>query len=192
MMKIAILTPTFSHFSGIDRLVEMQSEKFIKKGHKVDIFTLSASINPKNIGLYVLGMPKSKIIERLYRLFMFLDVKKINKYADMLKHYDMVISHLYPMNILAYKAKKKNSKLKYVYHNAGIGITETYSFLERLYLRIFKYFTNKTIKNADKIVSISNFLREELKKETGIDSKVEYVPIDKKKFHNGIDGDKIR
>lgn len=206
-MKIAILTPTLSHFSGIDRLVEIKSKDFIKKGHKVDIFTLSASIKPKNAGLYLLGMPKNPFLQRLYRLFMFIDIKKINKYVNIIKKYDIIISHLYPMNILAFKAKKKlqsealkvsknrfrkNQNLKYIYHNAGVGITETYSFLEKLYLKIFKYFTNKTIRNADDVISISNFLRKQLKKETGIDSKVEYIKIDKKRFHKGINKNRIR
>ncbi len=191
-MKIAILTPTFSHFSGIDRLVEMQAKDFIKKGDKVDIFTLNASIKPKKAGLYVLGMPKNSFLQRLYRLFMFLDVKKIKKYVNILKNYDIIISHLYPMNILASKAKRKNKKLKYIYHNAGVGIAETYSFFEKLYLRIFRYFTNMSIRNVDEVISISNFLKKELKKETGIDSKVEYVQIDKKRFHKGVKGHKIR
>jgi 1,2-diacylglycerol 3-alpha-glucosyltransferase len=191
-MKIAILTPTFSHFSGIDRLVEGQYKDYIKKGNEADIFTLRASIKPKKAGLYVLGMPKNPILERFYRLFMFFDVKKIRKYTAILKNYDIIISHLYPMNILAYRAKRKNKRLKYIYHNAGVGIVETYSFFEKFYLRIFNYFTNKTIKNADQVISISNFLRKELKKETGIDSKVQYVPIDKKRFHKGISGNKIR
>jgi len=191
-MKIAILTPTFSHFSGIDRLVEIKSKEFTKKGHKVDIFALSASIRPRNTGLYLLGMPKNRFLERLYRLFMFLDVKKVNKYSNMLRNYDMVISHLYPMNILAYKAKKKNKKLIYVYHNAGVGITQSYSFLEKMYLRLFNYLTNRSIRNVDNVISISDFLRKELKKETGIDSKVEYIPTDKKRFNKKINGNKIR
>lgn len=191
-MKIAILTPTFSHFSGIDRLVEMQAEEFTRKGHKVDIFALSASIKPKKAGLRTLGMPKNPLLERLYRLFFFIDIKKVRKYSKVLKDYDSIISHLYPMNILASKAKKKNKKLKYIFHNAGVGIVETYSLPEKVYLKIFNYLTNKSIKNADEVVSISNFLRKELKKETGIDSKVEYVPIDKKRFHKGISGEKIR
>lgn len=191
-MKIAILTPTFSHFSGIDRLVEIKYKDYLKKGHKVDIFTLSASIKPEKAGLYILGMPKNPLLERLYRLFMFLDIKKIRKYTNILKSYDIIISHLYPMNILAQKAKKKNKKLKYIYHNAGVGITETYSFFEKLYLKIFNYLTNKTIRNTDEITSISNFLKKELKKETGMDSKVEYIPIDKKRFNKGISGKRVR
>lgn len=191
-MKIAILTPTFSHFSGIDRLVEIKSEDFIKKGYKVDIFALSASIKPKKVGLYILGIPKNPLLERLYRLFMFIDIKKVRKYTNILKNYDIIISHLYPMNIFAYKAKKKNKKLKYIYHNAGVGIVGTYSFLEKLYLKIFNHLTNITIRNADEVISISNFLRKKLKRETGIDSKVEYIHIDKKRFHKGINGKIIR
>ena len=111
-MKIAILTPTFYHFSGIDRLVEMQSERFINGGNKVDIFCLRASIRPKKAGLFALGMPKNPFLERIYRLLMFLDFKKVDKYSDMLKNYDIIISHLYPMNILAYEDKKKKKKKK--------------------------------------------------------------------------------
>ncbi|MEA2036730.1 MAG: glycosyltransferase family 4 protein [Nanoarchaeota archaeon] len=191
-MKIAILTPTFSHFSGIDRLVEIKVKDYLSKGHSVDIFALSASIKPKKAGLYVLGMPKIPFFERIYRLFMFLDFKKINKYVNILKNYDVVVAHLYPMNILAYKTKKKNRKIRYVYHNAGVGITEAYSFLEKLYLRIFNYFTNRTLRNVDEVISISDFLRRELKKETGIDSKVEYIPIDQKRFNRKISSKKVR
>ena len=191
-MKIAILTPTFSHFSGIDRLVEQKTKELVNHGNKVDIFALSASIKPKNSGLYVLGMPKNQFLQRIYRLLMFLDFKKIKRYSIILKDYDVVISHLYPMNILACGAKRKNKKLKYVYHNAGVGITESYSFFEKLYLKIFNLLTNSTIRNADEVISISNFLRKELKSETGIDSRVEYVPIDKKRFHKGIDSKRIR
>lgn len=191
-MKIAILTPTFSHFSGIDRLVEIKSEEFIKKGHKVDIFALSASIKPKKAGLYILGMPKNPLLERFYRLFMFLDTKKIKKYTSILKNYDIIISHLYPMNILASKAKKKNKKLKYVFHNAGVGIVETYSFFEKLYLRTFNYLTNKTIRNTDEVISISKFLKKQLKKETGINSKVEYIKIDTKRFNKKVNGKRIK
>ena len=191
-MKITILTPTFSHFSGIDRLVELQAEKFIKQGHQVDIFALSASIKPKKANLYILGMPKNPLIERIYRLFMFLDIKRINKYVKILQNYDMIISHLYPMNILAKKAKKKNKNIEYIFNNAGVGIVKEYSFLEKLYLRMFNYLTNKSISNVDSAISISNFLRKQLRKETGIESKVEYVPIDKKRFKKGIDKNIIR
>jgi glycosyltransferase involved in cell wall biosynthesis len=191
-MKIAILTPTFSHFSGIDRLVEMQAEKYVKDRNTVDIFALEAQIKPKKAGIYILGMPKNSLLARIYRLLMFLDFQKIRRYSRIIKDYDMVISHFYPMNLLAYKAKKMNDKLVYVYNNAGVGIVESYSFLEKLYLQIFNYLNNYTIRNCDSAVSISRYLSDVLKKETGITSTVEYIEIDKKRFHKGICGEKIR
>ncbi|MBD3164433.1 glycosyltransferase [Candidatus Woesearchaeota archaeon] len=191
-MKIAILTPTFSHFSGIDRLVELKSREFIGQGQEVDIFALKGTLKPKKANLFLMGCPSYPFLERIYRLFMFLDFRKIKHYVQILQDYDLIISHLYPMNILASKAKKKNKNIKYIYHNAGVGIVESYSILEKLYLHIFNYFTNNSIKNADKVISISNFLRKELKRETGIDSEVEYIPIDKKRFHKGIRGEMIR
>ncbi|MBW2975303.1 glycosyltransferase family 4 protein [Candidatus Woesearchaeota archaeon] len=191
-MKIAILTPTFSQFSGIDRLVEIESKDYRKKGNDITIFTFKAHIKTKNAKVIEIGMPKNPLLERLYRLFFFLDIKKIKKYSDILTNYDMVISHLYPMNILACKAKKKNPRITYIYHNAGVGITETYSLPEKVYLKLFNHLTNKTIMNTDRIISISDFLRRQLLKETGLDSKVEYITIDKKRFHKGIKSSRIR
>lgn len=192
LMKIAILTPTYSHFSGIDRLVEIEAEAHLKKGQQVDIFALSASMKPKNIGLIILGMPKSPFWERIYRLLMFLDYKKIRRYAHMLTKYDQIISHLYPMNILAYHAKKLNPKLTYTFYNAGVGITDTYSFAEQAYLRYFNHLTNRTIRNCDSAISISKFLARQLQKETGLRSEVRYIPTDTKRFNTKVNSKKIR
>ena len=76
-MKIAILTPTFSHYSGIDRVVQQQALDYSRKGHEVAVFALEGDIKPKNFSLNLLGMPKSLFLQRLYRLFFFLDFVKI-------------------------------------------------------------------------------------------------------------------
>ncbi|MBI2138809.1 glycosyltransferase family 4 protein [Candidatus Woesearchaeota archaeon] len=191
-MKIAILTPTFSPFSGIDRLVEGQAERFIAEGHHVDIFTFDASLKPKQAGLFVLGMPRSPFLQRIYRLLFFLDRDKIRYYVEMLRHYDRIISHLYPMNLLAAKAKKINPELEYVYYNAGVGIVPEYSFPERIYLKLFNYLNNRTVRNCDSAISISAYLRGVLKEETGIDSSVEPIPVDKARFNPRINGARVR
>lgn len=49
-----------------------------------------------------------------------------------------------------------------------------------------------SIKNADSAISVSRFLRDELKKESGIDSEVRYNKIDSRKFRKGLDGSKVR
>ncbi|MBI4438420.1 glycosyltransferase family 4 protein [Candidatus Woesearchaeota archaeon] len=183
-MRTALLTPTFSRFSGIDRLVEQKAEELAAKGEKVTIYALEADMKPKNAELKVLGMPKGAFTQRLYRLFFFLDTAKVNKCVKQMKEYDTIISFFYPLNIIASKAKQRYGK-KYIYYNAGIAFPKLFSPTERIYLKLFRILTNRTIRNADQIYSISDFLRKELKKETGLDSKVEYVKIDHERF-NGI------
>ncbi len=50
-MKIAILTPTFHHYSGIDRVVESQAIEYTKKNHQVTVFALEATIKPEGFKL---------------------------------------------------------------------------------------------------------------------------------------------
>ncbi len=190
-MKIAILTPTFSHYSGIDRVVEQQAKDYAEKGHKVTVFALEAEINPKGFKLEVLGMPKSLFLQRLYRLFFFLDFKKINDTVERLKNYDIMISHFYPMNLIASKAKKIYH-VKYVYYNHGIGYSELFdNFFEKVYMKLFLFLNKLSLNNVDEAISISRFMQSELKKETELSSKVVYNKIDKR-FRKGIDGSKIR
>jgi len=193
MAKIALLTPTFSQFSGIDRVVELNAEEFAKK-NDVTIFTLKAGMKPKNARIKVieLGMPKNPFLERLYRLFFFLDCVKIRKYGKKLKDYDLIISHQYPMNLIAAYAKKHYG-VKYIYHNHGVAYPRLFSNLpEKAYMHLFRFLTNLSVKKADSAISISKYLQKKLKEETGMNSKVVYDPIDKKRFHKGINGKKIR
>ena len=112
-MKIALLTPTYSSFSGIDRLVEQKAEELHARGDKVTIYALSADMKPKHAELRVIGMPKSLFWQRVYRLLFFLDRAKIKKYAGELAEYELAISFFYPMNIIACEAKKRHG-VKYV------------------------------------------------------------------------------
>ncbi|MDP3766154.1 MAG: glycosyltransferase family 4 protein [Nanoarchaeota archaeon] len=191
-MKIAILTPTFSYYSGIDRVVELQAKEYAKKKHQVTVFALESTIAPKGFKLEVLGMPRNLFLQRIYRLVLFLDLKKIKNTVEKLKAYNMIISHFYPMNWFAYYAKKKYN-IKYIYYNHGIVYSGLFSnYFERLYIRLFAFFNRLSLKNIDSAVSISKFMQNELKKETGINSKVVYNKIDNKRFKRGINGSKIR
>lgn len=190
-MKVAILTPTFSAFSGIDRVVELQAREFKKEGHDVTIFCLKAGMDSKDANIIELNMPKNPTLERIYRLFFFLDRKKIKKYGALLKDYDLIISHFYPMNWIAIESKKHGKK--WTYHNHGVSTPKLFNnFIERTYLEIFQKLNNYTIKKSDKAVSISNYLKNVLKNETGIESIVVYDTIDTERFHEGISGERIR
>lgn len=191
-MKIAILTPTFSHYSGIDRVAEQQAIEYAKKGNKVTVFALESSIKPRGFKIEKLGMPKSLFWQRIYRLLFFMDTKKIKNASEKLKGYDIMISHFYPMNWIAHCARKKYG-VKYIYYNHGIGYSGLFGNLfENIYMKLFGLFSRLSLKNADSAVSISKFMQRELKKETGLDSKVVYNKIDRMKFKKGIDGSRIR
>ena len=189
-MRIAILTPTFNYYSGIDRVVQLQAEDYVKKGDQVTVIALESQIKPKKYNVITLGMPKNSFLQRLYRLFFFLDTKKINYYKK-LKNYDIVISHFYPLNWLAYLARKKY-KIKYIYFNHGINTTGLLNnALQKLYMKLFSSFTNITLKNVDEAYSVSKYLKNDLKKVSNLDSKVIYNKIDKKRFNKNVKGNKI-
>lgn len=188
--RIAILTPTFNYYSGIDRVVQLQAEDYVKKGNKVAVIALEAKIKPKKYEVIELGMPKSTFLQRLYRLFFFLDFNKI-KYYKKLKNYDIVISHFYPMNWLAFNARKKY-KIKYVYFNHGINTTGLLNNIsQKFYMKLFSFFNNMTLRNVDEAYSVSKYLKEDLEKVSGLKSKVIYNKIDNKRFNKKVKGAKI-
>ena len=191
-MKIAILVPNFSEYSGDARVAELQAEDLAKEGNDVAIFALGGSIKPKNAKLFVMGMSKSLFWERVYRLIFPLDLIKTFRWLLKLKDFDLIISHLYPMNWLAFLAKKfYNIKYTYWYH--GISDPELYPNLyERIYLKMFIFLTKLTVQNADRAVSVSKSAQAEFKRYTGLDSEVVYNKPDLERFHKGIVDSEIR
>ena len=182
-MKIAILTPTFYKYSGPDRVAENEALEYSRKGHKVTVITLNAEIAPKGYEVIELGMPKNHAVQRIYKLLFFLDIFKIEKSAKMLREFDEIICFMYPMTVIATTASKYYHK-KYVYYNMGVAYPRLFENpLERAYMRLFNLFTNFTVKNADSSISISDFLRKELKRETRLDGKVKYVFVDPKIYN---------
>ncbi len=190
-MKVAILTPTFFEYSGPDRVVENEAEEYVKNGDTVTVFTFKSDIKPKGYNVVELGMPSNPTLEITYRLLFFLDIFKVINTAKQLKDYDLAISFLYPMTILGATAKRY-FKTKHVYYNVGVAYPRLFtSFTERTYMNLFNVLTNFTVKNADAAVSISDFLRKELKREVGLDSKVKYVKVDGKVYNAKLDKSKI-
>ncbi|MDP7115538.1 MAG: glycosyltransferase, partial [Candidatus Woesearchaeota archaeon] len=139
-----------------------------------------------------IGMPKNPTFQRIYRLFFFLNRKKIKQTVEKLKGFDKIIAYQYPMTVIAAKAKKSYGT-KYVYHDAGIAYPRLFGrFSERLYLRLFSFFTSRSIKTADEFIFISDFLRKEMMQKTGKDGEIEYVDIDHKRFNLDAKGDDIK
>jgi 1,2-diacylglycerol 3-alpha-glucosyltransferase len=135
-------------------------------------------------------MPKNAFLQRLYRLFFFIDLKKLD-YHKKLRDYDVVISHFYPMNWLAYIAKK-HYNIKYIYFNHGVNtIGLLNNIWQGFYMKLFSFFTNITLKNVDEAYSVSKYLKDDLKKVSNLDSKVIYNKIDEKRFNKKVRSNKI-
>lgn len=192
-MKIALLTPTFCGYSGIDRVVARQAALLSRNGHSITIITLQADMDPAaGVELKVLGMPSGLLMQRIYRLFSPLYVFRNRRIVSFLKDFDVIYSHQYPMNWLALLAKKSHG-IKYIYYDYGVAPPESFSSLaERMYMWIFTLLSNWTASWADAAISISHYLKSELKKHTGLVSEVIYPTIDTCRFHPGLDRSIIR
>ncbi|MFH1182173.1 MAG: glycosyltransferase [Candidatus Woesearchaeota archaeon] len=185
-MKIAILTPTFSAFSGPDRVAWNEADE-LSENNEVSVFCFKADMNHPKAGVFEFGAPKNKTLERIYKIFFFMDVPKVEKIAKMLKGYDWIICFLYPMTIPAWLAKKRYGK-HYTYYDVGLAYPKLFrGFAERTAMKLINFFTKITVKNADDAISISRFLSNELKKETGLRSRVKYVKIDRSRFNLNVD-----
>lgn len=192
-MNIALLTPTFCKFSGIDRVVEQQAKEFARRGNKVIIFAFEADLTPpKGVMLQVLRMPRNLFWQRVYRLLFPLDFVKTAVWLPKLKGIDIIYAHQYPMTWLALLARKFYGA-KYIYYDYGLPPPKTFpNFIERLYLNVFIPVAIWTIKPADAAISISHYLQLQLAKATGLVSQVAYPTVDTRRFHNNLNGLQVR
>lgn len=189
--KIALLVPNFASYSGDARVVELQAKELQSLDKEIDIFTLHQEID-SDLSVIDIGMPKNLFWQRIYRLVFPVDLLKINRVLKELKEYDLIISHLYPMNWLAYLAKKRYGT-KYIYWYHGIPTPSLQPYLyERIYLRLFIWATKFTTQNADLVVSVSKFACDEFKGHTALDSIVIYNRTDLLRFNEQVNGTTIR
>ena len=193
-MRIAVLTPTFFEYSGIDRVVELQVKELVKnKKNKVSVVCFDGNIKVPGVQVIKIGITKSGLFSRIYRLLFFLDFPKRSKVGKMLSTYDIIHTHFYPMSVLAYDAKRRNKTVNVTEHDYGVATPALFSsFHERFYLRVFKKFSYHYMKKADRVITISHYLAGVLKDEAGIKSDVQHIKIDSHRFKKGISGERIR
>jgi len=116
--KIAILTPTYFLWSGIDNVAKYQAEKLCKK-NDVCIYAFEGDIKPTKYRIVYFGHYKSDLMKRIYRLF-FIFFTNARKYYQHLADKDIIISHNYPMDSIAARAKKEFG-CKYIAWFHGLG-----------------------------------------------------------------------
>jgi len=193
-MKIAILIPNFVEFDGGAQNARIHAEQLAKEGHYVAIFTFAANIEPKGVDIYVMKMPRNPFWERIYRLLFPLDIFKSLKWLPKLKVFDEVIAYYYPMTWLAFLARKFYSySVRYTFRYSGIMNPALLPQLhEKVYMRLHILFTRLTVRNADRVISVSRFAQDELKRYTGLESEVVRDLVDKERFHPKVDGKIVR
>lgn len=192
-IKIALLTNVYSRFDGVGRAVEQQAKE-LSSTYDVTIFALEADMRPpKNVKLRVLWSPKSFTLNRIYRLFLFLNLVAVVKYIIDLAKYDVLIAHLYPLSLVAYLTKKLFGVryIKWHHHTALEGYNKLH---ERLYMKLIEYFEERSfiVKGADVVCSISEHSRRLLLEKGGVESIIVYNKIDDSKFKDLLDCKQIR
>jgi len=192
-MKVAILVSMFAPFYGISKVAALQAGSFASQGHQVSIFALRAEMEPPpGVQLEILGMPKGFLTEKAFRLLFPLNLIGQIRWVRKLSGFAVAYSHDYPMNWLAYLAKKL-SGTKYVYYHHHFDLPEAFpTLLERWYTRLRFLMEKWTVKKADAVIAISQFSARQIRELTGLDSEVIYNRIDSQKFRPGLDGNRIR
>ena len=116
--RIAILTPTFYEWSGIDKVAKQQAEE-LSKDNDVRVFALEGNIKNRNYGIFYFGSFKSDLMKRVYRLFYPLFVRNRHDHYILFDR-EIVISHNYPMDVIASRAKKYFGCKYIAWHHGGI------------------------------------------------------------------------
>ncbi len=192
--KIAIFCNSLSGSVGVDRVVARQAKKLsaLPSNH-VTVLTLKCEmLSLDGVDVQVMEMPHGFIVERLWRLLFPLNIIKIAQWLPRLKDYDIIYSHQYPLNWLAYLGKRRYG-IKYIYYHHHLNPPEAYQgIIQQIYARLLNSLTLWTAKKADKIISISEFSRKSLLESIGRDSEIVYNEIDVERFHPNIDGKFVR
>ena len=190
-MKIALLSVTYKKFQGVDHVVLNEADE-LGRSNDVTIFTFKNEMKNSKHNVYELGQPPYTLSLLIYRTFFFLDLLTIAKALKQLKKYDKIICFTYPMSVLGTLAKSLYGK-EYVFYDMGIpDISHSRSLIEKIIFVLTDFFTKLTVKNADSAITISNFLRNEFKRKTGLESTVKYVKVSKTRFNKNLNKKNIR
>lgn len=192
-MKIAILVPNFVGFDGSARVAHLQAAEFIAKGYDVTVITLASDSTLTGCRVISFGMPSNLTFQRIYRLLSLVDIAKTVKIVNLLKDFDKVIAHLYPMTWYAYLAKKINRTCEYIFWFHGLEEPIVFKrFYEQLYMKLQILLTKISISNANEIVSVSQFGQKKAYDFFSRESRVVPNKVDLNRFCKMVDGSQVR
>lgn len=185
--SIAICSWAYNGSAGACRVIEQQARDLKEAGYEVTIFALEATLEPpQEVDLDISGCPSNWYLSRIYRLIYPLNILGVVKYLRKFKKFDLVVSHRYPMNFLAY-LNKIFFGTKYIFWHHHIPNKEIHGgAIQRLYMKLLRYLEQKSliVKKADYICSISRASKEMLKDISGLDSIIIPNKVSIERFRN--------
>lgn len=168
-MKIIQVCPLYyPEIGGVETHVKELSERLVKRGHEVDVVCTGKHYSEETInGVYI---KRFKALAPNNAFFIAPQIYSYLKKADC----DIIHAHSYHA-IPAFFAvlAKNNRKFVFTPHYHGRGHTPLRNLLHVPY----KYLGSKILKEAEKVVCVSNYEKELLKANFGIsDEKLVYIP----------------
>jgi len=195
-MNIVHLNHTFVAGSGIDEVIRNLLKYEHLRGHTAELVcnvaenSMIESVKPAQVfsdpnrkrrlipysyGLLpsILGRIAARASTSFFKSWSFVEKR--------IKAANVIHAHFYPYNAHALLSKPKGKRL--VVHNYGIpNNLSGYGFNDRLYLTAAKR-SEYLFSEADVVISISDFLRNELLERTGTDSVVIPPGVDPNEYH---------
>jgi 1,2-diacylglycerol 3-alpha-glucosyltransferase len=191
--KIAILLSRILKYGATGREAEYQSDELSRSGYSVWIYTFETDITHTRVKIKMIrpSFPHFPVNET-YRALFFLDVATLIKLVQDLRNFDLLIIHHGNLTILGFLVKKLyGTKVVFWNHHVENVAFSTRNW-DKLYTIIFSPINWRLIRCFDRVVSVSEFSRRELKSRWNIDSVVVYNKVDLNKFKAGLDGTIIR
>ncbi len=173
-MKIAQVCPTYyPSLGGVESHVQAISERLVEKGFETDVLTTDSTGN----------LPKQETLNGV-RILRFSSWAPSNAYhfsrelktylMESSSNYEVIHAHSYhAMPALYASQSKAGNKLVFAPHYHGTGHT----LFRRLLHIPWKYYARQIFKKSDCIICVSNFERDLLIKNFGLEPrKVVFVP----------------
>jgi len=177
-MKIVVLSHPTINSCGVNNVVEEQV-RVLRQNH--DVVHLKLIYGKSQIKYGDLNFPKNTVLFNITRiLFPFINIKR-KKLTDRLKECDIIISHSFPMSMIGAQINKEHGIPHiYIHHGYCASILNP---LWKMWVEVCKICDKHAFLHTSKVLSVSKYVQEQLKKQFCQESYVLYNGVDIDKFN---------
>ncbi len=191
-----IAVPSLTDYSGDAIVAVQQAKELAERGATVEIVSIEsdrALEGDRGCGVFA-ALPSAtnpKFVMRLLRLIFPISPGGVRALLET-KRFDTVISHQYPMHWVGVFAKVIYGRSFVVWYH-GVPSPDTFGrWIERSYMRLFIALMRTTVRQADKVVSVSEYASSQLFQYAGIRSEIQLNSPDPSLFNKNADGEHLR